>query len=162
MTFRKLFVLAALSAACSGGAPTNFAGTYTVTTTENANDCNFANWTPGSSSSGIPATFTQDGTAAQLNIQGAWGVLIAAYVGTSSFQGTVSGNTFTSEYLGTKTATQGACSYTANISISTSLDSNNVLSGTLTITPVTNGDPSCGVLNTCSNNETVSGTRTGP
>ena len=161
MTFRKLFVLAALSAACSS-APTNFAGTYSLTTTENANACNFPNWTPGSSSSGIPATFTQDGTTAQLNIQGAWGVIINAYVGTSSFQGSVSGNTFTSEYLGSKSAAQGACTYTANISISSSLDGNNVLSGTLTITPVTNKDPSCGVLDTCSNNETVSGARTGP
>jgi hypothetical protein len=162
MTFRKLFVLAALSAACSGSTPTNFAGTYTVTVVDNANQCGFANWTAGNSTAGIPVTFTQDGTHAQLNVQGLVGTYLALVVGTSSFQGNVSGNTFTSEYIGAKSTAQGTCSYTVNVGVSATLDTNNVLSGTITYTPVTNADLSCGPLNACANTQTVSGTRTGP
>jgi hypothetical protein len=161
MTFRKLFVLSAFAVACSGS-PTNFAGSYTMTVKSNANTCGFQNWTDGSTTAGIAATFTQDGTNAQLNVQGLIGTYLALVVGTSSFQGTVSGNAFTSEFLGTKTATQGACSYTINVGVAATLDSNNVLSGTLTYTPATNADASCGVLNSCNNTQTVSGTRTGP
>jgi len=160
MKFGKLLAITAV-AACSSSTPTNFAGTYSVTITDNANTCGFANWTQGNTSAGIPITFTQDGSTAQLNIQGVVGAYLALVIGTSSIQGTVSGDTFTGEYLGTKTATQGTCSYTVNMKVSATL-ANNVLSGTLTYTPITNSDPTCGALNTCSNTQTVSGNKTGP
>ena len=162
MTFRKLFVFSAFSFACGSSAPTNFAGTYTLTTTENANDCSLPNWTQGSSTT-FTATFTQDGTNAQITVQGAAALFLDVYVGTPTFQGTVSGDTFTTEYIGTKTGTQGTCSFTVNIGISASLNSNNVISGTITLTPVTNHDAACGAMNTCvDNTETVSGNRTSP
>lgn len=161
MKLRKLFVLSAFVVACASSAPTNFAGTYTLTTTENANDCSLPNWTQGSSTT-FTASFTQDGTNAQITVQGAVGLLLAAYVGTATFQGTVSGNTFTSEFIGQKSASEGACTYTINLGISASLDSNSVISGTITLTPVTNNDPSCGSKNACKNTDTVSGNRTGP
>jgi hypothetical protein len=161
MTFRKLFVLSAFAFACGGSTPTNFAGTYTLTTTENANSCNLANWTQGSTTT-FTAKFTQDGTNAQLTVEGAVALFLDLYVGTATFQGTVSGNTFTTEFIGTKSQSEGTCTYTTNIGISATLDNNNVISGTITLTPVTNGDPSCGAKNTCNNTETVSGNRTGP
>lgn len=160
MKFAQLCAISAL-VACSGGTPTNFAGAYTLTTTENANNCNIASWTPGSTAT-FQATFTQDGANAQINIQGAAAIVFDYVVGVHTFAGSVSGNEFTSEYIGTKSTAAGACSYTYNITIDAKLDSNSVLSGTVTITPVTNNDPSCGVLNACSNTETVSGNRTGP
>ena len=162
MTFRKLFALSAFVVACSSSAPTNFAGTYTLTETENANTCNLANWTQGSTTT-FTAQFTQDGTNAQITIEGVLGGIIQLLVGTATFQGTVSGNTFTAEYIGTKSQTDGACSFTENIAVSASLDSNNVISGTITLVPVTNNDPSCGAKNACpGNTETLSGNRTGP
>ena len=162
MTIRKLFVLSALALACGNSTPTNFAGSYTLTETENANTCNLPNWTQGSSVT-FNAAFTQDGTKAQITIEGAVGGLLLLYVGTSTFQGTVSGNTFTAEYIGAAKQTDGACSWTENVGISASLDANNVISGTITITPITNNDPSCGAKNNCpGNTETLSGNRTGP
>src|SRR5215467_9296960 len=92
MTFRKLFVLSAFALACSS-APTNFAGSYTLTETENANTCNLPNWTQGSTTT-FTAKFTQDGTNAQVTIEGALGTILQLLVGTAQFQGTVSGNTF--------------------------------------------------------------------
>ncbi|HEX4513335.1 MAG TPA: hypothetical protein VH054_07355 [Polyangiaceae bacterium] len=164
MRFRKLFVLSAFAfaSACSS-TPTNFAGTYTLSTTQNADDCNLgsASWTPGSTTN-FTGTFTQDGTAAQITVTGGAAVVLNVVVGTDTFQGSVSGNTFTSELIGTKKQTDGACSWSTNIAISASLDSNSVLSGTITLTPITNGDPSCGAKNSCANTETVSGNRTGP
>src|SRR5678816_3115768 len=151
MRFRKLFVLSAFAIACSSSAPTNFAGTYTLTTTENANDCGLPNWTQGASVT-FTAKFTQDGTNAQIQVQGAAALILLTYEGTDTFQGTVSGNTFTSEYIGSKTQQEGACSYTVNVEVSASLDSNNVISGTIKLTPVTNHDASCGAKNTCTGN----------
>ncbi len=159
MKFGKLLAIGAL-AACSG-TPTNFAGSYTVAVTNQANTCGFANWQDGNTTSAIPVTFTQDGSTAQLNIQGLVGAYVALITGSSSIQGTVSGDTFTGEYLGTKAVTQNACSYTVNMKVVATL-ANNVLSGTLSYTPITNGDPSCGTLNACSNSQTVSGNKTGP
>jgi len=139
-----------------------FAFSYTMTTTENANTCNLPNWTQGSTLT-FNAKFTQDGTNAQIQIEGALGSLLALGVGTDTFQGTVSGNTFSAEYIGNKPQSEGTCSYTENIGISATLDSNSVISGTITITPVTNNDPSCGAKNGCAGNtETVSGNRTSP
>ena len=162
MIFRKLFVLSALCALACSSAPTNFAGTYTLTTTNNANTCGFTNWTEGATST-FTAAFTQDGANAQITIQGAAAVYLDLVVGTATFQGTVSGNTFTSEYIGQKSVSEGACSYKVNVGVSATLDSNNVISGTITLAPVTNNDPSCGAKNGClGNTETVSGNRTGP
>src|SRR3954466_201306 len=131
MTFRKLFVSAACVAACSS-APTNFAGSYTLTETHNANTCGLPNWTPGSTLT-FTAAFTQDGTNAQITVQGVLGGLLKLAVGTDTFQGSVSGNTFTSEYIGASPQSDGACTWTENLDISASLDSNNVISGTITI-----------------------------
>jgi hypothetical protein len=163
MRFRKLFVLSAFAFTCAcSSTPTNFAGTYSIITTQNADDCGLPGWQAGNTSSTFAVVFTQDGTNATLTVQGLLATALDLYVGTHVFSGSVSGNTFTSEYVGSKTATDGACSYTLNIAISTSLDSNNVISGTLTITPVTNNDASCGAKNLCNNTETVSGNRTSP
>ena len=161
MKFAQLFVFATV-AACSGSTPTNFAGTYSVTVTNQANTCGFANWTEGNSTAGIPVTMTQDGATAQVNVQGGVGTLLSLLTGTNAMQGKVEGNTFSGEILGTKTATQNACSYSVNTKLTATLDTNNVLSGTLTYVPITNGDASCGAYNTCSNSQTVSGNRTGP
>jgi hypothetical protein len=161
MRFRKLFVLCLGAVACGNGVPTNFAGTYAFTASENADVCALgASWSPGSSNT-FTGTFTQDGTAAQITITGATALFLNLAVGTATFQGSVSGNTFTSELIGTKSVTDGACTYTSNIAVSASL-TNNVISGTISLTPVTNNDPSCGAKNSCTNTETLSGNRTGP
>lgn len=158
MKFAKLLVIAGV-VACSGTTPTNFAGNYTVTITNQANTCNFPNWTAGNSTAGIPVSITQDGTTAQVLVEGGIGDLLAFFTGTKTMQGTVTGNTFTGEILGTKSASQQTCTYTVNTKLTATLDANNVLSGTLSYTPITNGDPACGAYNACTNNQTVSGNR---
>ncbi len=157
----KLIAFAIAAAACSS-TPTNFAGTYTVTVVDGADNCNLGNgWTSGNSTSNISATITQDGQVAQLTIGGLTAVYLDLVVGTATFSGSVTGDSFTSSFLGSKTQSQGACTYSLELALQISIDANNNLSGTITYTPKTNDDVSCGTLQSCSNTQTVSGARTG-
>lgn len=152
-----------LTAACSS-TPANFAGSYAATVVEGANNCNFGGgWTEGSSTS-VTAQITQDGSDAQFTVPTSTGVglFLLFALGTNTFAGKVVGNDFTATYLGTKQTQQGACTYTVNTKLDVTIDGNNVISGTIGFTPATNGDPSCGTLNQCTNTDTVSGSRTGP
>lgn len=166
MRLGKTFLLGVFCAACGSGAPTNFAGTYTVTVIDGTNDCQFNDWKQGNASTNITATITQDVGTAQLVFPSSTllGTFLILYLGSNSFSGTVTGDNFTANLLGTKSTTvQGTnCTYAVNMHLEVTLDSQNNLSGTLTYTPSTNGDPSCGVLNTCTNSQTVTGARVSP
>ncbi|HEY1958806.1 MAG TPA: hypothetical protein VGH28_24495 [Polyangiaceae bacterium] len=163
MNGKKLLFLAVLSAACGNAAPSNFAGSYSGTVVSGDNACQFSGWTAGNSSP-FQATVTQDGADAQLQvpINSIVGLVMAAVLGTNTFTGTVSGNEFTASVLGTKQTTQGACTFTVNTKLDLTIDDKSNVVGALTYTPVTNGDPSCAALNTCSNVQNVTGSRTGP
>jgi hypothetical protein len=162
MHWNKLFVLGILSAACGSSTPTNFAGTYTITIVDGANACQFPNWNPGDASTNITAQITQDASLAQIMFPP--NTLVGAYMlvvlGTDSFSGQVTGNEFKASYLGSKPITQGSCTYNVKVDLDVTLDTNDLVSGTLTYTPLTNGDASCGALNACSNVQTVNGART--
>ncbi len=157
------FVLWALcvggALACSGGTPTNFAGTYTVTVVDGSNDCNFANWTPGSSNGNIPVTITQQGSTGQFAVGGLAGLFLLGGLGSSSFASTISGDTMTATYLGTKQLTQATCLYSINANLSVTLTNSTNLNGTLTYSAKTNLDPTCGSLNTCSQQQTIVGVK---
>ena len=163
MRGKTLSFLAVLSAACGNPTPSNFAGSYAGTVVDGDNACQLQGWTAGNSSA-FQATITQDGPDAQLQVPSNTlvGLALVLYLGTNTFSGKVTGNDFTAAYLGTKQQTQGACSYTVNTKLDVTIDDKNNIAGTLTYTPVTNGDPSCGALNTCSNVQNVTGSRTGP
>jgi len=162
MVSRKLFLLGILAAACGNTPPTNFAGSYALTIVNGDNACQLQNWKAGDSSTNITADITQDSGLAEITIPGNTlaGAFLLLTLGTSTFSGTVTGNELTATYLGTQTQTQNACNYTTKATLDVTLDANSVVSGTITYTPQTNGDASCGVLNTCSYSQTVSGTRT--
>lgn len=166
MRWTKLLVLGAVSAACGNSTPTNFAGTYNVTLVDGANDCNISGWTPGTANPNITATITQDGAFAQLSVPSgtATGFLLVLFLGTNSFPGDVEGDQFTTNYLGTKQQTVNGtnCTYNVRAQLSLTLAADDSVSGSLTYVPVTNGDASCGVLNACSNSQSVVGSRTGP
>jgi hypothetical protein len=150
-----------LLAACSGGGAADFSGDYTITVSNGTNDCQFQNWGT-QPTSGITVTITQDPSNmanAQLTFTGAWGLYFDIVVGTHIFSGAkVSGDQLDATVLGTKTITQGSCGYTINSRVQLTLTGNTV-NGTITYTPATNGDPSCGVLSSCTSSQTISGAR---
>ncbi len=162
MRWRTIGFLA-FALACGGSTPVDFAGMYTVTVVNGAtNPCNLANWTAGSSNGNIPVTVTQDNTTAQFAVGGVAGLYLDLVIQTSSFSGTVMSDTFTATYLGTKPLTQQTCTYMIDLALSATLTSDTNLGGTLTYTATTNGDPTCGALNTCSQVQTLVGVRTSP
>ena len=157
----KLFAFVVAAVACSS-TPTDFAGTYSVTVVDGADNCGFGNgWSNGASLSNIKVTITQDGSQAQATVTGGVGTLLTLVDGTSAFSGTVTDSTLTATIVGKQTTT-GSCTYTIPSTLTVSIDSNNNLSGTIAYTPKTNGDASCGNYNSCTNTQTVSGARTGP
>lgn len=164
----KLVRLAALSlvlvagalATAGCGSPANFAGNYTVASTNDANACGFSGWMAGAMSSGNPAVITQAAgdSHATIMIGGGGGVLLTLIAGSATVSGTVSGSSATFTAPGTAAGNMGACHYFVTTTIDAQL-SGDTLTGTVTLTPMTNGDPSCGVLSTCHNTIRFNGTR---
>jgi phosphoenolpyruvate carboxylase len=149
----------AFALACGSSTPVDFAGTYTMTVVNGQNPCNFANWTAGDSDGNIPVTITQDATVTSLAVGGLTGAYLDLVFSTSSFNGMVTSDTFTASAI-SKQATQQTCVYNVNLAIQATLTNTTNLNGTLTYTATTNNDPTCGVLDTCSQQQTLIGTRT--
>jgi hypothetical protein len=165
MRRRTLFFLGVLSAACGSSTPTNFAGSYNLALVDGPNDCNVKGWNAGAAAN-VPATITQDNTYAQLTVAGGTltGDLLALFLGSNSFPATVDGDVLTANYLGPQpqTLTGTTCTYHVRIQLNMTLDAQDQVTGQLSYVPVTTGDPSCGVLNSCTNTQTVAGSRVGP
>ncbi len=147
--------------ACSSN-PVDFTGNYNLTVTDGTNNCGFGSWTEGQASN-VPATITQDPSnmsAAQVTITGFTGHLDLV-LGTHTFaNAVVKGDTLDANVVGTPhlTVQNTACGYTVNAHMQLTLSGNN-LNGTIDYTPQTNGASSCGALNSCTNSETISGSR---
>jgi hypothetical protein len=155
-----LFIAACGSSTTSGtgGPPVNVAGSYTIAVTDEDNGCQLANWMMGQSSSGIPLQITQSGANATGNVSGLVGVAIALWLGSATFQGTVSGNEIDiTDYGSTKTTT-GMCTYSINAIFHGTLDGD-ALSGSVTYTTVTNHASDCGFRETCASHQNLSGSR---
>ncbi len=153
--------------ACSSNAPADFTGNYDVTVTDGTNNCGFGNWNDGQATSNITASISQDASAmsvAQVTVTGLTALTLDLVLGTHTFSNAqVKGDTLTANVLGTpKLTVQGtACGYTVNAHMELTL-SGNTINGTIDYTPQTNGDASCGVLNSCTNTQTISGARPAP
>jgi len=154
-------MLLAAALACVGcGPPANFAGMYTIAATDGPNDCGFMGWTAGTMSSGTPVTITQatGDPHATMVVGGGAGVYLAVLAGTATIPGTVSGSSADFPATGTAAGNMGACHYFINTDIRANL-SGDTLTGTITLTPSTNHDASCGALDTCHNTINFNGTR---
>jgi hypothetical protein len=159
--FRLITLLAAAAATASCTSPANVAGTYSVDVTDEGNGCSFAGWVEGSDAAGIPVVITQSSSSITVAVNGAAGVLIAAVIGTNSFTGTVSGDSFGATQDGTRALGSGGCAYTINGEISGSLSTNSI-NGTITYSAKTNGDASCGSITGCQSVQDYDGSRPPP
>lgn len=154
-------VAIAILAACSDSTlpPEDLTGNYTVAVTNRENGCNFQNWTVGQSSTNISMTVTQQGSnGITAVIGGAAGAYLILVMNTATFTGSVSGPTGTMTATGSRTGQQGNCAYTLNANATISL-AGNAINGSITYVPKTNGGTDCGVLNTCSSRQELSGSR---
>jgi hypothetical protein len=156
---RRASMLLALVALCScDSSPVAIAGNYTLAVTNHDNGCNFSNWVVGDNSTGIPLTVTQNGSDVTAMLEGATGVWVEAVLGDRTFTGKVSGDKMDVTLYGTRSLTQGNCTYTVNARAVATL-ANDALTGSIDYTPATNGNPDCSTIDGCVSTQAFNGTR---
>jgi len=144
--------------ACGDGDPADVSGTYTVTITNGDNGCMTDGWTDGESTEGIRVTVTQtDGEVAAV-VEGLVGTYLTAVLGSNRFQGRAVGNRLDLTLIGTNEAMIPSCRFTTDAFLNARVDGQ-FIEGTITYEPSTDGAAGCGLLDSCSNEQTLVGTR---
>jgi hypothetical protein len=162
--FFSLSVLAVSGgvAACGGSSfsaqTANVAGAYSVALTSGDNGCQFASWTPGSSVQDVPVTITQQNSSVTATVAGSAALVLDLVLGTATFQGTVTGDSFTMSAFGKNPGHDGNCTFTIEATLSGSI-TGDAIQGTIAYTEKTNGDPACAYHSTCSSAQSFAGSR---
>jgi hypothetical protein len=145
-----IVVAASVLAACSGSdssvssPPADFSGNFSVSITNGANGCNYANWQVGKETQNIPFQIAQSGASASGQVQGAANIVFAL-LGIGTLQGPVTGSSASLSAVGTTSLKQGACAYFVHVTADITL-TGDTINGTLTYTDQTNKSPDCGAL----------------
>jgi hypothetical protein len=142
-------------------APADVHGNYTVDLTDEMNGCSLSNWTAGSSTTNVPFVVTQSGGSVSGQVTGLAGVFVAAWLGSNTFQGSVTGSGVDMTLTGTNAMSQNGCAYTYNAHLVGTLQGN-ALMGTITYSAQTNGASGCGSLTGCQSVQDFSGSRPPP
>jgi hypothetical protein len=146
LLFRKsLLLLGPLAlAGCSseGEFTADVSGSYTVAVTNRASSCDFKDWTEGTESTGIGLVITQEGDALHATVDGLAAVLFNVALGSSEFDGTVERSSLELTNYGTRSQTQGNCTFTYNATIAGELNGD-AISGVITYAPATTTSPDC-------------------
>lgn len=141
----------------SAAPPADVSGTYTVSTTNNTNDCNLENFAVGAQNSNITFVISQNGGAATGELKGLANLFFLKY-GIGPLSGTVDGSHVNMAATGSAHQKQGACDYQVRATVDVLL-SGNTVNGSIAYSTVTNNDASCGTLQTCSSTSSVAGSR---
>jgi hypothetical protein len=141
----------------TGGPPADFGGSYSVSVTNSANGCNYANWTNGQSSQNLPFEITQRGSEVSGELRGLANFYFAL-LGIGTLKGTASGSTASITAVGTNSIKQGNCAYFVRATADLTLTGNTV-NGTVTYRNETNKHADCGTLETCTSTQSVAGNR---
>jgi hypothetical protein len=146
------------STAGPGAGSADISGSYAGNITNGASSCP-GNWQVGASAQ-VSAVAVQSGGNVSLDVTGAAGVIVQAALGSSTFNGTVSGDDVSATLHGTTSQTDGNCTYTWAATFAGTL-SGDTLSGTITYAPVTNGGSDCTAhqITTCSEVQSFDGVR---
>ena len=152
-----LSALMGLALASCGDDPANVAGTYTINLTNGPNGCMVDSWEEGATSTGTTVVITQEGSSISADVQGLAGTYLDVVVGSSVFEGMVSGSHIDARLTG-RAGAMGSCAYTFLIDMDADLDGD-VLEGTLRWYAQTNGLEECGMYNTCQNTQAFNGAR---
>ena len=151
----RLALLLLAAAAC--GSDANVAGNYTVAITNKDNGCSIGNWMVGAQPMAT-ATVMQDGSKVKLTVNGFAGVAVSGLLGTSQFDGEVSGNDISLEVIGTVPNATGNCTYTYNSTLDATQDGD-VMTGRVHYRAATNGGTDCGSRTGCVSFQDFNATR---
>ena len=131
---------------------------YAVGITNKTNDCMLDNFAVGQMASNIPITITQQDANVTVVVGGIAGAALTLSLGSATFHGTVDGAELSLQLFGTRSVTKNSCAYTMNATIHGTLVGD-VLQGSITYAPATNGSPDCGILTSCTSSQDFNGTR---
>lgn len=153
-----LVLVALLSTVSACGDPVDAAGNYTISVTNRENGCNFANWDEGNSATNIGLVITQDTDAITGTITGFTGAFLDLVLGSHVYTGNVDGDNINLTIFGTRSTTEGNCTYTVNSTMAGALNGD-ILTGDIRYEAATNGNPDCSTLQGCSSRQQFNGTR---
>jgi hypothetical protein len=137
--------------------PADFAGRYSVSVTNTDNACGYDNWRIGESSQNLTFDVAQGAGEISGDLRGLAGFYFAL-LGIGTLKGTVTGANASMSAVGTNSIKKGGCAYFVKATASLTLTGNTV-NGTMTYTNQTNGAAECGILATCSSQQSVAGNR---
>jgi len=141
-----------------GGHAADFAGDWTLAITNGDNGCAFDNWEVGNTASSIPFTITQSGVDVTGNVGGLAGTYLDVVLGSHTFTGDVAGSNALMTLYGSRSGSQGNCTWTVNATVDADIDGD-VIIGTIDYTIATNGNPDCASLEGCHSVQDFNGTR---
>lgn len=154
---KRFVLLAAILVGCGSSDPVDAEGSWTVSITNGADDCNVG-WNVGMSNSGIGVDITQNGADVVVDVTGIAGAYLDAFLGgTDAFSGTANGSGLTADRQGTNSKTTGNCTYTFNATLDAEINGD-TMQGTISYTPATNGNSDCDAVQ-CENIQNFSGNR---
>jgi hypothetical protein len=153
-----LLALLTVLGACTSDA--DVAGNYTVALTNRDNGCNLGNFNSGGTSTGVGVVITQNGSKLTLTVNGLGGVALIALLGGDGnvMTGSVDGDDFEVEALGTRANNMGNCTFTYNSTISGTLHGD-ALEGVIEYTVSDNGNSDCAQVHGCLSYQDYNGTR---
>ena len=144
--------------ACGDGDPADLSGSYTVTITNGDNGCMTDGWMEGDSTEGIRIAVTQTGSDVAAVVEGLVGAYLTATLGSNRFQGRAVGTRLDLTLVGTNEAEIPGCRFTTDAYLDARVNGQ-FIEGTITYEPNTDGAAGCGLLDSCSNEQTLVGTR---
>lgn len=151
-----------LSFAALGGCTSDadVAGNYTIALTNRDNGCNLSSFTPNDTTTGVGVVVTQNGSKLTLTVNGLGGVALVALLGANGnvFAGSVDGDDFDVDAIGTRANNSGNCTYTFNAQIKGTL-TGDALAGRIDYTVSDNGNSDCGQVHGCLSYQDFNGTR---
>lgn len=154
----KRFLGLALLALGCGGDPVDAEGTWTLSGTNRTNDCMIPNWTVGETFSNVTLVVTQSGEAANADVTGGGGFYLDVLLGGDDiFTGTVDGDELDLARQGTRSMTQGNCTYTYNAQLLMAVDGD-VMTGRINYRSAHNNNSDCAAI-TCLSYQDLTGTR---
>ena len=157
-----LVALVALLVSCdSESSIPNVAGTYTINLKVTKLDCAMLVGELGDENTGVNVVFTQDEADRRkvtATVQNPGRAILTVFLGNNSFTGTLTGNSLDLALEGRSKVSTDACAYSQNARLKATVDKD-FLSGTITYSYATNKASDCGIKNTCSDEQTVTGSR---
>lgn len=139
------------------GPPADVSGNYRIAVKNTDNGCGYANWEIGKTAENIELEVTQTDATAKGQVKGLANFYFAL-LGIGALEGNVSGSSASLTAVGTNSVKQGQCAYFVRATADFTL-TGNTINGTMTYRNETNHHADCGVLETCTSQQSVAGSR---